>query len=62
MSHAGKSLKGEDVVIIMEALQVLNKHLPVRIQVGNGGKFISKNQINGRMSQVSRWTSPAPEN
>lgn len=35
--HAGKSLKGEDVVRIMEALRV-----PVRIQVDNGSEFISK--------------------
>lgn len=28
--HAGKSLKGEDVVSIMEALRVLEKRLPVR--------------------------------
>lgn len=35
--HAGKSLKGEDVVSIMEALRV-----PVRIQTDNGSKFISK--------------------
>lgn len=36
-SHAGKSLKGEDVVRIMEALRV-----PVRIQTDNGSEFISK--------------------
>lgn len=35
--HAGKSLKGEDVVRIMEALRV-----PVRIQTDNGSEFISK--------------------
>ncbi|EKP0952008.1 IS3 family transposase, partial [Salmonella enterica subsp. enterica serovar Infantis] len=40
--HAGKSLKGEDVVRIMEALRVLDKRLPVRIQADNGSEFISK--------------------
>ncbi|CAI3058043.1 integrase core domain protein [Salmonella enterica] len=35
--HAGKLLKGEDVVRIMEALRV-----PVRIQTDNGSRFISK--------------------
>lgn len=40
--HAGKSLKGEDVVRIMEALRVPDKRLPVRIQTDNGSEFISK--------------------
>ncbi|SQI23210.1 transposase [Salmonella enterica subsp. arizonae] len=35
-------LKGEDVVRIMEALRVLDKRLPVRIQTDNGSEFISK--------------------
>ena len=35
-SHAGKSLKGEDVVGVMEGLRVLGKRLPVRIQTDNG--------------------------
>lgn len=39
--HAGKSLKGEGVVGVMEGLQVLNKHQPVRIQTDNGSEFIS---------------------
>ena len=34
--HAGKSLKGEDVVGVMERLRVLGKRLPVRIQTDNG--------------------------
>ncbi|ENF6424573.1 transposase, partial [Salmonella enterica] len=34
--HAGKSLKGEDVVRIMEAMRGLDKRLPVRIQTDNG--------------------------
>ena len=32
--HAGKSLKGEYVVGVMERLRVLGKRLPVRIQIG----------------------------
>lgn len=40
--HAGKSLKGEDVVSIMEALRVPDKRLQVRIQMYNCSKFISK--------------------
>ncbi|MFL9151012.1 IS3 family transposase [Escherichia coli] len=40
--HAGKSLKGEDVVRVMEALRVLDNRLPVRIQTDNGSEFISK--------------------
>lgn len=40
--HAGKSLKGEDVVSIMEALRVPDKRLQVRIQTYNCSKFISK--------------------
>ncbi|ENO9331615.1 IS3 family transposase [Salmonella enterica] len=40
--HAGKSLKGEDVVRIMEALRVPDKRLPVRIQTDSGSEFISK--------------------
>ena len=40
--HAGKSLKGEDVVSRVEALRVLDKRLPVRIQTDNGSEFISK--------------------
>ena len=40
--HAGKSLKGEDVVGVMERLQVPGKRLPVRIQTDNGSEFISK--------------------
>lgn len=40
--HVGKSLKGEDVVRVMEALRVLDKRLPVRIQTDNGSEFISK--------------------
>lgn len=38
----GKSLKGEDVVGVMERLRVLGKRLPVRIQTDNGSEFITK--------------------
>ncbi|VTO24589.1 IS3 family element, transposase orfB [Klebsiella variicola] len=40
--HAGKSLKGEDVVGVMEGLRVLGKRLPGCIQTDNGSEFISK--------------------
>ncbi|EGX3499913.1 IS3 family transposase [Salmonella enterica] len=40
--HAGKPLKGEDVVRIMEALRVPDKRLPVQIQTDNGSEYISK--------------------
>lgn len=55
--HAGKSLKGEDVVSVMKARRMLDKRLPVRIQADNGSEFISKS-----LDTVSRWTSPALEN
>lgn len=42
-NHAGKSLKGEDVVSVTEALWVLDKRSQVRIQTDNGSEFISKN-------------------
>lgn len=41
--HAGKSLKGEEVVGMMEGLRVPGKRLPVCIQTDNGSEFISKN-------------------
>ncbi len=34
--HAGRSLKGEDVVGVMERLRVPGKRLPVRFQTDNG--------------------------
>lgn len=46
--HDGKSLKGEVVVSVMEALRVLDKRLPVRIQTYNGSEFISKS--------LDKWT------
>lgn len=47
MIHAVKSLKGGDVTSLIEALMVLDKRLPVRIQTDNGSVFISKVWING---------------
>ncbi len=59
--HAGKIVKGGDVVRIMEALRVPDKRLPVRIQTDNGNEFISKVWINGRMSLQRHNGSRAPE-
>lgn len=58
MIHAGKSLKGEDVVRIMETLRVLDKRLPVRITAAS---LSQKVWINGRMNTASQWTYRAPE-
>lgn len=41
-TYTGKSLKGEDVVGVMEALRVVGKRQPERIQTHNGSEFISK--------------------
>lgn len=40
--HVGQSLKGEDVVRVMECLKVVSLSVPARIQVDNGSEFISK--------------------
>ena len=40
--RVGKSIKGMDVVEVMEALKQQNKAVPKRIQVDNGSEFISK--------------------
>ncbi len=40
--RVGKSLKGTDVVEVMEALKKQNQLVPERIQVDNGSEFISK--------------------
>ena len=40
--HAGKSLKGSDVVQVMETVTFGNEVLPKRIKVDNGSEFISK--------------------
>lgn len=40
--QVGKSLKGPDVVEVMEAMKRENQLVPKRIQVNNGSKFLSK--------------------
>lgn len=40
--RVGKSIKGADVVEVMEALKKENAAVPLRIQVDNGSEFISK--------------------
>ncbi|PIB22810.1 integrase [Maribacter sp. 4U21] len=40
--HAGSSLKGSDVVQVMETITFGNGVLPERIKVDNGSEFISK--------------------
>jgi len=40
--HVGQSLKGEDVVTVMDRLRVQYNGVPERIQVDNGSEFISK--------------------
>ena len=40
--HAGKSLKGSDVVQVMETITFEGEVLPKRIKVDNGSEFISK--------------------
>jgi len=40
--RVGKSIKGIDVVEVLEALKKQNKLVPKRIQVDNGSEFISK--------------------
>jgi putative transposase len=40
--HVGQSLKGEDVVGVMEQIKYEQKTVPLRIQVDNGSEFISK--------------------
>jgi putative transposase len=40
--QAGKSLKGSDVVQVMEAITFDNEVLPTRVKVANGSVFISK--------------------
>jgi len=38
--HVGQSLKGEDVVAVMDSLRLQNNGVPKRIQVDNGSEFI----------------------
>ena len=40
--HAGKSLKGKDVVHVMDVITEYGKNVPERIKVDNGSEFISK--------------------
>jgi len=40
--HVGQSIKGEQVVSIMDALKLFTGRVPERIQVDNGSEFISK--------------------
>jgi putative transposase len=40
--QVGQSIKGMDVVEVMEKIKRENKALPERIQVDNGSEFISK--------------------
>ncbi|CAM7647925.1 Integrase catalytic domain-containing protein [Klebsiella pneumoniae] len=60
--HAGKSLKGEDVVGVMEGLRVPDKRLRDVFSLITAESLFRKVWINGRMSTGSQWTSPAPEN
>ncbi len=45
---AGKSIKGEDVVTIMERITLEERCFPKRIKVDNGSEFISK--------ALDKWT------
>jgi len=40
--HAGQSLRGSDVVNVMNEIKQERSSLPVRIQMDNGSEFISK--------------------
>lgn len=41
-AHVGQSLKGVDVVNVLEELRIMHGIIPKRIQVDNGSEFISK--------------------
>jgi putative transposase len=45
--HCGQSLKGRDVVMVLEDLRINRGILPKRIQSDNGSEFISK--------ELDRW-------
>ncbi|SVU79452.1 IS3 family element, transposase orfB [Klebsiella pneumoniae] len=60
--HAGKSLKGEDVVGVMERLRVLASACRYVFRQITAASLSRKVWINGRISTVLQWTSPAPEN
>lgn len=40
--YVGQSLKGDDVVAVMNQLKMIHLAVPERIQVDNGSEFISK--------------------
>ncbi len=40
--HADQSIKGDDVVYILDYLKTQKEEIPLRIQVDNGSEFISK--------------------
>lgn len=40
--HAGKSLKGTDVVQVIDTITFGNQVLPKRVKVDNGSEYISK--------------------
>ena len=40
--HAGQSIKGDDVICVVDHLKQVNQTVPKRIQVDNGSEFISK--------------------
>ena len=60
--EVGESLKGEDVVRVMERVKLLKGIVPNRIKVDNGSEFISKALDFGHLKTKSCWTSPALEN
>lgn len=41
-THVGQSIKGAEVVTVLEELRIMQSILPKRIQVDNGSEFISK--------------------
>lgn len=65
--QVGQSIKGMDVVEVMEKLKRENKTLPVRIQVDNVSEFISKvldkwaydNKVTLGFSRRGKWTDNA---
>nr|CCG55379.1 putative transposase [Erwinia piriflorinigrans CFBP 5888] len=47
--EAGKGLRGDDVVAVMERIRQTQQRVPQRLQTDNGSEFISKTLIAGRM-------------
>ena len=45
--EVGKSLRGKDVVSVLERIRILGSIVPKRIQTDNGSEFISK--------EMDRW-------